>query len=492
MKQKEDSAIPTIAEAPERVPDRIESVGKRFGGAFGIRVLLPLLLVLTLPGSLHAQFQYETNNGSITIIGYDGPGGTVIIPDSINSLPVTRIADMAFIEQTNLTSVTIADGVLNIGIDAFNSCSSLTNIVIGTSVTRIGEAAFVNCARLTSVTIPDSVLSIEAGAFGLCRTLNSATIGNSVTNIGDLAFADTKLSHVTIPNSVTTIGNSAFRGTSLTSVTIPNSVSHIGSAVFGECTNLATIAVDPFNPVFGSVDGVLFNASHTVLLEYPPGRTGGYTVPDSALSIGDGAFVGCSKLTGVTIGNGLTNIAPEAFAYCSSLTHVTIGNNVRRIQFMTFASCSNLVSVTLGNSVSSLGLWAFIDCTRLAEVYLSGDAPSIVDPAAFQNSTNAIVYYLPGTSGWGTSFGGRPTALWQLPYPVILDSASSFGVRTNQFGFVVSWATNVAVVVVEACTNFATPSWVPMSTNALDAGAAHFGDPQWTNSRSRFYRARSL
>jgi hypothetical protein len=100
------------------------------------------------------------------------------------------------------------------------------------------------------------------------------------------------------------------------------------------------------------------------------------------------------------------------------------------------------------------------------------------------------VFYLPGTSGWSTTFGDRPTALWVLPYPVILTSPTNFGIRSNQFGFIISWATNVPVVV-EACTDLTNPSWSPVSTNTLSGGSSYFTDSQWTNYPGRFYRLRS-
>jgi hypothetical protein len=56
--------------------------------------LLPLLLLLALPAAVQAQFNYTINNGTITITGYAGPGGSVAIPDKIPDtpygLPVTR------------------------------------------------------------------------------------------------------------------------------------------------------------------------------------------------------------------------------------------------------------------------------------------------------------------------------------------------------------------------------------------------------------------
>ena len=79
--------------------------------------------------------------------------------------------------------------------------------------------------------------------------------------------------------------------------------------------------------------------------------------------------------------------------------------------------------------------------------------------------------------------------MWFLPNPLILNSPN-FGVQTNAFGFVVSWATNLSLVV-EACTNLAGALWSPASTNALTNGWFYFSDPQGTNNAACLYRIRS-
>ena len=83
---------------------------------------------------------------------------------------------------------------------------------------------------------------------------------------------------------------------------------------------------------------------------------------------------------------------------------------------------------------------------------------------------------------------GIPTALWTLPYPLILQG--SVGVQSNQFGFLVSWATNLSVVV-EASTDLTNKNRTPLQTNALDNGVVNVTDPEWTKYPSRFYRVRS-
>jgi hypothetical protein len=69
----------------------------RLGSTCATRLLLLLLLfLLALPSVVQAQFTYTTNNGTITITRYTGPGGDVIIPSTIDGLPVTSIGAGAF------------------------------------------------------------------------------------------------------------------------------------------------------------------------------------------------------------------------------------------------------------------------------------------------------------------------------------------------------------------------------------------------------------
>ena len=197
-------------------------------------------------------------------------------------------------------------------------------------------------------------------------------------------------------------------------------------------------------------------------------------------------FVRCTSLTNITIPSGVTSIERDTFAFCTSLAGLTIPNSITSIGSYAFIYCGSLTSITIPNSVTSIGESAFAACTNLNGVYFQGNAPSIgLD--VFWSDNTATVYYLPGTTGWGPTIGGRPTALWK---PLVQANDASFGVRTNQFGFVISWATN-ASVVVEACTDLAQPLWSPVGTNTLTDGSSYFSDPQWTNHPARFYRLRS-
>ena len=159
----------------------------------------------------------------------------------------------------------------------------------------------------------------------------AAIEGLPVTTIGQSAFEDcTGLRSVTIPNSVTQIGNEAFwKCEGLTSVTIPASVTQIGEAPFAWCTSLTGIVVEQGNPAYVSVDGVLFTKDQKILMAYPAGKKGAYTIPSSVTSIGNSAFSGCEGLTNVTIPSSVTSIENGAFRECTGLRSVTLSRRTR-------------------------------------------------------------------------------------------------------------------------------------------------------------------
>jgi hypothetical protein len=243
--------------------------------------------------------------------------------------------------------------------------------------------------------------------------------------------------------------------------------------------------VDALNPAYCSVAGVLFDKNQRTLMLYPAGRAGAYAISNSVTSIGDYGFVSCIHLTSVTIPDSVTNIGSYAFEDCVSLTNVSFGNSVTRIGDYAFDSCGGLTSVTFPSSVTNIGLYAFEDCNGLTGAYFRGNVPG--GGLFVFGADPATVYYLPGTTGWDEYFQYHPTALWT---PQVQTGDAGFGVRTNRFGFNITW-TSGRVVVVEVCTNLANPAWTPLQTNTLSGDSLAFSDPQWANLTRRFYRLRS-
>ena len=350
---------------------------------------LCLLSVIPANAAQSGDFTYTATTTEVTITGYTGAGGAVVIPASINGTPVTAIGEAAFSPgyrgNQSIISVTIPDSVTRIGDYAFSECRSLAFVAIPDSVSSIGQGAFSECSDLTSVTIPDSVMSIEFYAFAGCSGLTSVTIGSGVTSIGNSAF-------------VACIG--------LTSVTIPASVTSIGGGAFFACSGLTNLEVDSTNLNYTSVGGDLYNKDQTTLILCPAGKSGSYTIPNSVTSIGGNAFARCSGLTSVTIGSGVTSIGGGAFSECSGLTSVTIPNNVTSIELYAFARCSGLTSVTIGSGVTSIGDFAFDDCSGITHFVFTGNAPTLEAESFSGVPFDATVRYSSAATGWGATFGG--------------------------------------------------------------------------------------
>jgi hypothetical protein len=437
-------------------------------------LLLPLLGFIFLSTSMGAtaQFVYTLSSGAITITGYTGPGGAVTIPATISGLPVIAIGNGALQNNSSVTSVIISSGVRSIGNDAFWLCDSLTSITIPGSVTNMGANAFF-ASGLVSANVAGT---IGDGAFANCTSLTCVSMSSSVTGIGISAF---------------------YNCTSLTNVTIPAEVTSIGTSAFYNCTSLMTITVDASNAVYSSFDGVLFNKGRTALIQFPGAKGGNYAIPEGVSEIEDGAFFHSQNLRSIIIPSSVSGIGRESLLNCVRLATITVdGQNAfySSLDGVLFnKSLTTLIQYPGGKagnyaipeSVTYIGDGAFFNSTDLVGVFFKGNAPSV--GFAVLDDTSATAYYLPGTTGWGATFAGRPTALWN---PLMQSSGPGFGVGSAGFGFNIIGTADIPVVV-EACTNLGTASWVPLQSLNLTNGAFSFTDPKWTNYPARFYRIRS-
>lgn len=226
-------------------------------------------------GATKLAYVLDEEAGTYTITGMGKETGNVLkIPATIDDVPVTKIADEAFAGKSNITAVTIPDGITEIGKNAFSSCSGiksitipgtvvemgtgvfhscsgLLNVVFGEGMTSIPNSMFYGCVQLSRVIIPNNITIIGERAFQGCVSLKNVEMGSGVKTISFGAFYNcTGLEEITVGESVETIGNDVFRSCdSLRKVTIPNSVRFIGTSLLQGCSSLEILSV-PFIGAF--------------------------------------------------------------------------------------------------------------------------------------------------------------------------------------------------------------------------------------------------
>ena len=369
------------------------------------------------------EWNSETGEGVIT---FDGE--------------VTEFGRYAFGFCSNLTSITLPEGVSVISSMALSGCSSLTRIDLPESVTTIENYAFDGCVSLTSITLPEGLSIIEYGAFYACSELTSITIPESISEIGDhafyecsslrefkgkfassegrclikdgslIAFAPAGLTEYTIPEGVTTIGVYAFANCSnLTSITIPKGVTAIGDYAFNGCKSLTSITLPEGVTVIGyeAFDGCTGLTSITL----PEGVTEiGYyafqgcsnliniTIPEGVTTIGVYTFQGCTNLASITIPEGVTEIGYKAFDGCKSLTSINLPKSVKEIGYEAFNRCNSLTSITIPEVVTVIEGCAFSNCSNLTGVYCEPTTPPTLGSNAFKSASASLVIYVPAES----------------------------------------------------------------------------------------------
>jgi hypothetical protein len=337
---------------------------------------------------------------------------------------VTEIAPMAF-AGSDLETISIPQGVLSIGVHAFSECTKLTSLNIPASVQSVGlsmggpNGNYI--PALTSVDVDeanpyyssqDGVLFNKNKSSLIFYPMNkggsSYAIPNAVNHIGECAFAyGRKLTNISIPPSVTSIGSEAFALSGLMNISIPDNVTNIETGAFEGCWSLETV-----------------------------------TLPSNITTIKENAFAGCNSLKTIVIPSNVTAIENGAFQSCGSLSAIQLPNGLQSIGEYAFLNCGSLQAIKIPASVITIGDCAF-GCPNLKAVIFLGNAPEFAGEAfsgpgsTSSNNSPTTVYYMPGTTGWGATYSGRPTAVWVLQLPVISNfsviGVSSLGLNSIKF-----------------------------------------------------------
>jgi len=253
----------------------------------------------------------------------------LVLPATINGVPLEYIPTRAFQGHTEITSVTLPDTVRSIGSGAFIGCTSLRSINMPKDLVSIDDNAFGGCSKLESIDIPEGC-GVQRAAFEGCSSLTS----------------------VRLPSDIQYIHPFTFMGcSSLKSIKLPDEMEMISESAFEGCSSLEEI----------NLSGVKF--------------------------LGIRSFAGCSGLESIKIGYlsmGSVSVAKYAFANCTGLKNVEIGYKLSKLPEGCFQGCTGLERVDVPGGIWTIGKDAFCGCEKLGSISIMGrectiyDAPSTI------------------------------------------------------------------------------------------------------------------
>lgn len=354
------------------------------------------------------------------LFAYRGSSKTPVIPSG-----VCGIGDNVF-ENSDITGVTIPEGVRYINSGAFQNCTALKSVKFPNSLKRIGSVAFSGCTSLSSVTFGSGLKSIEYYGFSDCESLKKVVLPEGLEKLDGAFYECYNLENITFPSSLSEIDpeRSAIYDTKWYENIADSAPIYCGGIFLGFKVGYNTpyknIKINSTYTVRAGTKTVYMNECYVdklTTLNLPDGLksltikslrnnvNGNYkitklTVPESVdyvdiegmsdlktlklpttAKLSAGCFNYCTEIENLTIPKG--NIRLEAsLSHCVKLKSITLPSDTMEV--VGTIGSKNLTSVNLSNVRILTG--GFNSCTGLTKVNLPDSLLSI--EGAFSGCTN--------------------------------------------------------------------------------------------------------
>ncbi|MDE5593438.1 MAG: leucine-rich repeat domain-containing protein, partial [Clostridiales bacterium] len=224
------------------------------------------------------------------------------------------IGSSAFSGCESLESITFPSALQNMGSTEFYGCSGLTSVNGLPDVTYVDDdgneyehtlpsGIFRDCANLESVTIPDGIVNIGSNAFRNCKSLSSVSMPDTVATIGSYGFYGCGMTEIKLSKSLRRLGSYVFASTALKGIDL--SVCEQLTSLPENCfrsSKLTEIAIPD------RITTIPMNCFYTV-------ATLKTVVLGKVTVIDDQAFAGCSVLADINL-DGVESIGYRAFQQC--------------------------------------------------------------------------------------------------------------------------------------------------------------------------------
>lgn len=243
--------------------------------------------------------------GDGVLVKYGGSDTDVTVPGNVKYIAG------AFMNNTDIVSVTLPQELISAGEATFYGCSSLVQVIFEGDDTILCDATFAECPKLQSVMLPANLKALGAHAFSSC----------------------TKLTGIELPESLIYIGRAAFYNCGqLVGITLPQGLKELGASAFFGCIKLESI-----------------------------------TLPENVVKIGVSAFSCCYGLKAIELSSAISKIPDGAFSYCGSLTEIYLGDHVKTVGKYAF-EVTDGIKVYVANDMTQFDDEAFNEYKSVPEI----------------------------------------------------------------------------------------------------------------------------
>lgn len=327
---------------------------------------------------------------------------------------------------SQITKITIPKTVQHIESRCFDECVNMTEFVIegatdGTSqLKEIDSHAFLNCKKLASITLPNSVTYLGdpdpnadgGGVFEGCESLTSFTFPSSYASSNVSSFTFKNCTNLATINwngyNPKRLNNSAFWGCKkITWSQVPQSVEELGSTCFFDCKALTSVDLSRIK----KMDTGVFWGTSLTSVEWPAAVT----------EIPANTFWACGQLTTIKgipgqpgAWDNITKIGANAFNMCA-LTTIKLPAELKTIDAQAFRSCDHLATVDYGTKVETIGDGAFWYTRALKKFFFKGSVKTL-GADAFRESGLTCVH-LKGDMTIGKEAFMNCTSLKYVEFP---------------------------------------------------------------------------